>query len=595
MFCWGFNYLLWYTDDNKIQDGMVHMKIYKAVKAGWKRLPVRLLTLILLMVLPINVISIVVSGIVFFNSVHQIKDSYQRELDGGLTYFLNLIEDMDHYYDSFVTEYLEDLTISTTPDGDNMDCYEMLSSLKTIFDYANFDGVFYIYDRENDRVYFKYNSDRYTVNEVEAMKRKLEKLEEISDSRKDWGLEHLGHYYFVSRTNKYTNYQIGLYIDIEQSLEGTLGQLATEGTEVYMKYKDHMLKFADGGLVFVENPTWDEVFEKSWYEKNVFWISDNHQHEVGVLIPWNKYFAGTQILYIVLFFVAIGGILLLFGMWKMLDRRVLVPLYRLDCGMQEVEKENFTFRIEQTDKNETIDFQYLYDSFNHMMGEVEASREKEKKMYETELDNLKLQVNPHMLLNSFNMIYSLAQTKNYEYIQRYSLLLVEYFRYVLRESNNLVLLKKEMNFVINYVEIQKIRFPNTFSFVYQVDEEVLDALVPPLLIQNFVENSMKYGLIPGKSIEILINVRKKENRMFISVTDTGRGMNEEVLEKISNGEVYLDKRGEKHIGIWNCRRRMEVFYGSDTKFSIVSKPEEGTQVWIEIPLISQSKEKEDGR
>lgn len=570
------------------------MKIYEAVRAGWKRLPVRLLTTIIFMVLPINVISIVVSAMVFFNSVSQIKDSYQRELDGGLTYFSNLIADMDHYYDSFVTEHLEDLTISTTANDDVMACYEMLSGLETIFDYANFDGVFYIYDRESGRVYFKYNSDRYTVSEVEAMKRKLEKLEEISDSKKDWGVEHLGHYYFVSRTNKYTNYQIGLYIDIEQSMSGTLGQLSSDGTEVYMKYKDYMLKFADGALSFVEDQTWDEIFEKGLYEKNVFWTSDNQQ-KVGVLIPWNKYFAGTQILYAALFLAATGGVLLFFGMWKILDRRVLVPLYRLDHGMHELEKENYTFRIEQTDKNETIDFKYLYDSFNHMIGEVEASREKEKKMYETELDNLKLQVNPHMLLNSFNMIYSLAQTKNYEFIQRYSLLLVEYFRYVLRESSNLVLLRKEMNFVVNYVEIQKIRFPNTFSFVYQVDEDVLDALVPPLLIQNFVENAMKYGLIPGKSIEILINVRKKEDRMLISVTNTGRGMNEEVLEKISNGEVYLDKRGEKHIGIWNCRRRMEVFYGSDTKFSIVSKPEEGTQVWIEVPFIEQSREQEDGR
>ena len=83
--------------------------------------------------------------------------------------------------------------------------------------------------------------------------------------------------------------------------------------------------------------------------------------------------------------------------------------------------------------------------------------------------------------------------------------------------------------------------------------------------------------------------------MLISVTDTGRGMGEEVLNKISNGEIYLDKRGEKHIGIWNCRRRMEVFYGSDTKFSIVSKPEEGTQVWIELPLIDKTEETADGR
>lgn len=571
------------------------MKLGKMIKESWKKLPVRLLIVVLFTVLPINMISIVVSGMVFYNSTRQIRDSYQRELDSGMTYFFKLLEDMDHYYDSFVTDYLEDLTLSSDAEGDNMACYEMLDSLKTTFNYANFDGVFYLYERKSGRVYFKYNSDRYNVNEVEAMKRKLAKMEEIPGSKKDWGIEHLGHYYFVSRTNKYTNYQIGLYIDLEQALSGIFGQFASDGTKLYVNYKKNMLQLADGTLSYIEDQTWEEVFEQSWFEKNVFWNSADGKTKVGVVVPRNRYFAGTQLLYMVLIFFAVSGIALLYGLWRLLQKRVILPLYRLDLAMQEVEKENLTFRIENTDKNETEDFRYLYRVFNRMAGEVEQSREKDKKMYQTELDNLKLQVNPHMLLNSFNMIYSLAQTKNYEYIQRYSMLLVEYFRYVLRENSSLVTLKKEMDFVVNYVEIQKIRFPHTFSFVYKVDEDVMTAYVPPLLIQNFVENSMKYGLIPGKNIEILINIRKKEGRLAISVIDTGRGMAPEVLDLVSRGEVYHDRMGKKHIGIWNCRRRMEVFYGKDTKIHITSKPEEGTQVWMEVPLIYEVEEQADDR
>lgn len=571
------------------------MKLGKMIKESWKKLPVRLLTVVLFTVLPINMISIVVSGMVFYNSTRQIRDSYQRELDSGMTYFFKLLEDMDHYYDSFVTDYLEDLTLSSDAEGDNMACYEMLDSLKTTFNYANFDGVFYLYERKSGRVYFKYNSDRYNVNEVEAMKRKLAKMEEIPGSKKDWGIEHLGHYYFVSRTNKYTNYQIGLYIDLEQAMSGIFGQFASDGTKLYVNYKKNMLQLADGTLSYIEDQTWEEVFEQSWFEKNVFWNSADGKAKVGVVVPRNRYFAGTQLLYMVLIFFAVSGIALLYGLWRLLQKRVILPLYRLDLAMQEVEKENLTFRIENTDKNETEDFRYLYRVFNRMAGEVEQSREKDKKMYQTELDNLKLQVNPHMLLNSFNMIYSLAQTKNYEYIQRYSMLLVEYFRYVLRENSSLVTLKKEMDFVVNYVEIQKIRFPNTFSFVYKVDEDVMTAYVPPLLIQNFVENSMKYGLIPGKNIEILINIRKKEDRLAISVIDTGRGMAPEVLDIVSRGEIYHDRMGKKHIGIWNCRRRMEVFYGKDTKIHITSKPEEGTQVWMEVPLIYEVEEQADDR
>ena len=100
---------------------MNSMNLKKKIKRGWKRLPMRLLIVVIFTVLPINIISIVVSGMVFYNSTKQIKESYQRELDSGITYFANLLKDMDHYYDSFVSDYLEDLTLSTDTDGDNMD------------------------------------------------------------------------------------------------------------------------------------------------------------------------------------------------------------------------------------------------------------------------------------------------------------------------------------------------------------------------------------------------------------------------------------------------------------------------------------------
>ncbi len=566
------------------------------IKKGWRRLPVRLLTVIVLTILPLNMISIVVSGMVFLNSTEQIRDSYQRELDGGLTYFSNRLDDMDRYYDNFVTQYLEALTLGMEEETDRMVCYEMLDRLKQTYEYADFEGFFYLYDRNSRQLYLKYNSSRYTVKEVEALKKKLAKMEEIRGSKKDWGVEHLGHSYFVGRTNKYTNYQIGLYIDIEQALSDSVGKFASDGVALYIRQSDDtVLKFENGSLSLLENENWDEIFRTSLWEKNVYWSVGDGRNEIGVYIPMNKYFGGTQILYICILLLAIAGIALIAVLWKMLEKRVVFPLQKLDTGMKEIEQEHLKFRIENTDQNETSDFQYLYTAFNHMAQEVEESKEKDKKMYQTELDNLKLQVNPHMLLNSFNMIYSMAQTKNYEYIQKYTLLLVEYFRYVLRENSSLVPLRKEMNFVENYIEIQKIRFPNTFSYVYRVDEELLDAYVPPLLIQNFVENSMKYGLIPGKSIEILINIRKKEDRMVISVTDTGRGMTEEVLSRVSKGEVYYDRMGKKHIGIWNCRRRMEVFYGDDTTFSIVSRPEEGTQVWIEIPALYETGEQQNGK
>ena len=126
--------------------------------------------------------------------------------------------------------------------------------------------------------------------------------------------------------------------------------------------------------------------------------------------------------------------------------------------------------LEYREKAESSEFQYIYDTFNQMAREIGLSREKDIKMYQAQLDNLRLQVNPHMLLNSFNMIYSLAQMRNFECIQEFSMYLVEYFRYVLKETDALVPLEKEMHFVESYTGIQKIRFPGAFTSVYKMEE-----------------------------------------------------------------------------------------------------------------------------
>lgn len=224
-----------------------------------------------------------------------------------------------------------------------------------------------------------------------------------------------------------------------------------------------------------------------------------------------------------------------------------------------------------------------------MATEIQCSKEKDIKMMKTELDNLRLQVNPHMLLNSFNMIYSLAQSQNYSCIQEYSLHLVDYFRYVLRKNNDFVSIQQELDFIQHYIEIQKIRYPKAFTCVYQIDESCLKAQIPPLLIENFIENSMKHALIPGKMIEVLLNIRREREEVFISVCDTGRGIRPEVLTEIKKKKPYIDKNGNKHIGIWNCMRRVELFYEKKANLSIVSTKDEGTQIFLTIPYREEEK------
>ena len=189
-----------------------------------------------------------------------------------------------------------------------------------------------------------------------------------------------------------------------------------------------------------------------------------------------------------------------------------------------------------------------------------------------------------MLLNSLTMIYSLAETKQYMLIQQFTMSLVGYFRYCLRENNTLVPLRSELRFVEDYIGLQKMRFPGELSSSYLVQDGLEDALIPPLLIQNFVENAAKYARVPDKTIEILIWVRKQGEAMYIDIADTGKGMDGEILERLGGDGPYTDHNGVKHIGIWNCRRRLEAFFGGTASLSMTSAPGEGTTVQLALPL-----------
>ena len=117
----------------------------------------------------------------------------------------------------------------------------------------------------------------------------------------------------------------------------------------------------------------------------------------------------------------------------------------------------------------------------------------------------------------------------------------------------------------------------------------MSALIPPLLIENFVENAIKYALNPKEPIEIVVSIHRAEDEagkaaLHIAIVDTGSGIRPEVLEKLQKKEPYVDEAGQKHIGIHNCLRRVELFYGDAGDVHFTSAVGGGTQVYLIIPF-----------
>jgi len=187
--------------------------------------------------------------------------------------------------------------------------------------------------------------------------------------------------------------------------------------------------------------------------------------------------------------------------------------------------------------------------------------EKEKELIHNELKALKAQVNPHFLFNSLNSIYALALQKS-DQAPEVILKLSSVLRYMIYESNEQgVELKKEINFIKDYIDLQKLRTKNPDSVIINISGDIKDQKITPLILIVFIENAFKHG-VKGDTVNQFIQIN-------ITVSDTEI----QFFSENNIGRVDETEQDEyKGLGLENVKRRLELLYNEnhDLKLSKTS-------------------------
>ena len=151
-------------------------------------------------------------------------------------------------------------------------------------------------------------------------------------------------------------------------------------------------------------------------------------------------------------------------------------------------------------------------SFNQMMDHVKqmkiAAYEKELQYRYAQLQYLQLQISPHFFLNILKSLYGMAQGRNYEKIQTAILMISDHVRYIFHDNQDMVPLQTELHHVENYIQMQRYITSQSIAFHMEVEPGLEEAQVPALCLQTFVENSCKYATVPGRGLEISLEVRQ---------------------------------------------------------------------------------------
>jgi two-component system LytT family sensor kinase len=199
--------------------------------------------------------------------------------------------------------------------------------------------------------------------------------------------------------------------------------------------------------------------------------------------------------------------------------------------------------------------------------------EQERLLVEARLAALTSQINPHFLFNTLNSVSSLIRT-NPNQARGMVMKLSAVLRRLLRKHENFSTLREELSFIEDYLSIETVRFGDKLRFEKDVAEDTLDMLVPSMLLQPLVENSIKHGI--GSKVEggtIRIRAHRGKSRLHLLVEDDGVGIPEARLATVF----------DQGIGISNVSERLKVLFGGEYRMWIESQPGEGTRTQIEVP------------
>lgn len=203
-----------------------------------------------------------------------------------------------------------------------------------------------------------------------------------------------------------------------------------------------------------------------------------------------------------------------------------------------------------------------------------------------ELNYLKNQIRPHFYLNMLSMIHSMLQTKNYKEIEDLTILTSNYLRHLFMANQDFSELKDEVQHIKDYLEIQRIRYGNNIHFSLDYNSDLQNTLVPSLLLQTFIENTIKHGFSFQDLFKILLSIKKvkTENSDYIQICieDNGPGFSEEILSKLNQKQSLITEDGH-HIGITNTIERLNLLYPNDYTITFENNEEGGAKILLLIP------------
>ena len=269
-----------------------------------------------------------------------------------------------------------------------------------------------------------------------------------------------------------------------------------------------------------------------------------------------------------------------------LSRMLSRPLWGLASAMERFERDadHFSYRPVRG----TREVRELSQSFGHMVLRIQqlmsTVRQEEINLRKTELKALQAQINPHFLYNTLDSIAWMCERgRNADAVNMVHAL-ARLFRISISRGHELIPIAKEIEHAESYLQIQKYRYKNQFTYEFDVDPECLDYYCNKITLQPIIENSINHGLdLLVEEGRIQVEVLQDGEDILFRVRDNGVGMSQEQVDAI----LEQDPEDRTGIGIRNVNDRLRIYFGAPYGLRITSELDVGTCVEIRMPKVKE--------
>ncbi len=324
----------------------------------------------------------------------------------------------------------------------------------------------------------------------------------------------------------------------------------------------------------------------------IFYEQIGQSPEYAVLKIDDRYISGAFMKNGILFLMILlfsGGVLTV--LYMLFSRWMNAPVRQIKAAMEAVENGNLDVQVDIRTKDEMA---YVAEGFNKMVKELQSyidqvyvARICQK---DAELNALKMQIQPHYLYNTLDVIRMTALAEQDEKTAGLLEALARHLRYVMGRQQDRVPLKQELQFMWDYASIIKVRYEDRIKIEIAVEKKDMDLRIPKLILQPIVENCIKHGLREKEGTgHVVIHVERKADFLEIVVMDDGVGMKEEQVVKMQ--EVldhpkigYTGDDGIISVGMKNVYDRIKLNCGREYGFTIQSVEGMGTIVTYCLPI-----------